>query len=158
MANQFLGDIDLAAAALASMRQAGGTADRLSGDLTFLGETVACHAPLAIIQLLLNNRANPDGFSRDARDELAKSPEYTWRRYVEGLFVNAPPMALRKTVLSPRSPMRPLLPLTIVARDHVRWLARRFTGLALGIKMPDSARGAGTKRTAPQVFDVAPEP
>lgn len=100
------GDIDLAAAALATMREAGDTADMLSDDLTFLGEAVACQAPLAIIELLLENGADPDGFSRDARDEMTKLPEEQWRREVERLFVNAPAMTLRTAALSPRRALK----------------------------------------------------
>jgi len=83
------GDIDLAAAALATMREAGDTADMLSDDLTFLGEAVACQAPLAIIELLLEHGADPNGFSRDARDELAKLSADAWRKNVENRFAEA---------------------------------------------------------------------
>lgn len=100
------GDIDLAMAALASMGGAGDTADMLSDDLTFLGEAVACQAPLAIIELLLEHGADPNGFSRDARDELAKLPEDQWTREVERMFVNAPATALRTGALSPRRALK----------------------------------------------------
>jgi hypothetical protein len=93
------GDINLAAAALATMREAGDTADMLADDLTFLGEAMACRAPEAIIRLLLGNGTDPDGFSGDARDELAKLPEDTWRATVEGLFANAPVQVLRADAL-----------------------------------------------------------
>ncbi|MDY1549580.1 hypothetical protein [Luteibacter sahnii] len=77
------GNVDSAAAALATMREAGDTADMLSDDLTFLGEAVACQAPLAIIELLLEHGADPNGFSRDAREELTKLPEDAYRESVE---------------------------------------------------------------------------
>jgi len=89
------GDIDLAVLALATMREAGDTAGMLADDLTFLGEAVAARAPLAIVELLLENGADPDGFSSDARDELAKLPEDAWRRDIGRLFVDAPAKALR---------------------------------------------------------------
>lgn len=80
------GDVGLAAAALATMREAGDTADMLSDELTFLGEAVACQAPMAIIELLLEHGANPNGFSCDAWDELAKLPEDAYRKSVEVRF------------------------------------------------------------------------
>lgn len=90
------GDIDLAAAALASMQQAGDTADMLSDDLTFLGEAVACQAPQAIIELLLENGADPNGFSRDAREELVKLPKDAYRKIIEERFGRV--RAIPKTV------------------------------------------------------------
>ena len=89
------GDIDVAVAALEAMREAGDSADMLSDELTFLGEAVACRAPLAIIQLLLENGADPNGFSCDAQEELAKLPEDAWRRDVGRLFVDVPAKALQ---------------------------------------------------------------
>jgi|SRR6187402_474841 len=80
------GDVDLAMSALATMRKAGDIADMLAEDLTFLGEAVACRAPLAIIRLLLEHGADPNGFSGDARDELAKLPEDAYRHSVEEQF------------------------------------------------------------------------
>ena len=80
------GDLDAAAEALATMREAGDTADMTSSDLSFLGEAVACHASLPMIQLLVDAGADPDGFSNDAREELEKMPRDEWRKNVEQFF------------------------------------------------------------------------
>lgn len=106
------GDVNLAAAALMTMREAGDTADMLADDLTFLGEAVACRAPVAMVRLLLENGADPNGFSEDAREELAKSPEDAWRAAVEGLFATTPAQMMRANELRsgkgvPSTPVSP---------------------------------------------------